>query len=118
APGGAPGDAILRGDEPGMARLHLPRELLREGPYLLLGRTAADRNVNVDALGPRRLREVGHAEAVQGLVHPSRGLPDSFEGRAGDRIEVEVEIVGPVHVVASRVPLVQVDASEVDDPAQ
>ena len=33
-------------------------------------------------------------------------------------IEVEVQVVRPIDVVAARVPLVEVDAAEVDDPEQ
>ena len=33
-----------------------------------------------------------------------------FERRAADRIEIEVQIVGPIDVVAARVPLVKIDA--------
>ena len=40
------------------------------------------------------------------------------ERRALAGIEVEVQIVGPIDVVAARIPLVQVDAPEVDDPEQ
>ena len=47
-----------------------------------------------------------------------RGLDDSPEVRARHRIEVEVKVVGTIDVVAARVPLVQVDAAEVDDPEQ
>ncbi len=35
-----------------------------------------------------------------------------------DRIEVEMKVIGAVDVVAPRVPRVEVDAAEVDDPQQ
>ena len=38
--------------------------------------------------------------------------------RFGHRVEVEVQVVGPIDVVAARVPRVEVDAAEVDEPEQ
>ena len=48
----------------------------------------------------------------------SAGLAHLVERGARAGIEIEVQVVGPVDVVAARVPLVQVDAAEVDDPQQ
>ena len=47
-----------------------------------------------------------------------RRLEDLSERRALAGIEIEVHVVGPVHVVTARVPLIQVDATQVDDPQQ
>ena len=65
-----------------------------------------------------RLHHRRHAEALQAGAHELRGLDHRGVGRLGHRVEVEVQVVGAVDVVAARVPLVQVDAAEVDDPEQ
>ena len=33
-------------------------------------------------------------------------------------IEIEVQIVRPIDVVAARIPLIEIDAAEIDDPQQ
>ena len=40
------------------------------------------------------------------------------EARAVAGIEIEVQVVGAIDVVAVGVPLIQVDAPEIDDPEQ
>ena len=94
------------------------RERLGEAPDLLLQRTAHDRHVDVDALGAGRLDERRHAERLERLAHDQRGLEHLVEADAGPGIEIEVQVVGPIDVVAARVPLIEVDAAEVDDPEQ
>ena len=49
-------------------------------------------------------------------MHDERGLQHALESRTGTRIEIEMEVVGAVDIVAARVPLVQIDAAEVDHP--
>jgi hypothetical protein len=38
--------------------------------------------------------------------------------RAFTGIQVEVDVVGPIHVIAAGVPLIQIDAAQVDDPEE
>ena len=79
-------------------------------------RTIGD--VDVQAARAGRLDDRLHSQALQPGAHDLRGLDDVAVRRLGNRIEVEVEIVGTIDVVAARVPRVQVDAAEVDDPEQ
>ena len=96
------------------------RERLGERPHLLLRRAAHDRHVDVDALGAGRLRVARHAERRRAPSRTTQRRLAAPARRSAARhgIEVEVQVVGPVDVVAARVPLVQVDAAEVDDPEQ
>ena len=43
-------------------------------------------------------------------------VQDLVERSTRNRVEIEVKIVRPIHVVAARVPLVEIDATEVDHP--
>ena len=52
----------------------------------------------------------------QRIAHDERGLEHGGERCSLGRVEIEVEVVGAVGVVASGVPLVEVDAAEIHDP--
>ena len=65
-----------------------------------------------------RLRVDRHVQPRERLVQDERALDHLREGDAVARIEVEVEVVGPIDVVAAGIPLVQVDASQVDHPEE
>ena len=66
----------------------------------------------------RCFRKRLHAEAFQRRSHDQGRFADSLEFRARHRIEIEVQIIGPINVIAARVPLIEIDASEIDDPQQ
>ena len=107
------GDDVLGGDEPRMERLQALGEALCEAPHVLLRRPPLDGDVDVDATGAGRLGEGRHAERLEAVSHDERGLSHARERhlrRSLHRVEVEVDVVGAVHVVAPRVPLVEVDA--------
>ena len=118
APGGALGDAVLGRHERRMMRRDLARQRLRDGPDLLLRRAARDRHVDMDAARAGRLHDARHREAGERVAQDERGLGDPREGDVLAGIEVEVEVVGSIDVVAARVPLIQVDAAEVHDPEE
>ena len=59
-----------------------------------------------------------HAQRGECITQDQRGLEHPVEPGAFARIEVEVEIVGPIDIVAAGVPGIEVDAAEVDDPEQ
>ena len=59
-----------------------------------------------------------HLQHIQRLPHDEPGFAHAFERRPGAGIQIEVQVVGTVDIVGRRVPLVQVDAAEVDDPQQ
>ena len=98
-----------------------PRQLLRqrfrERPDILLHRTAHDRDVDVDAFRARRLGISRHAQRGQGLVHNARGLEDLIPA-GGAGIQVEVQVIWPIDIIAFRIPLIEIDASEIDHPEQ
>ena len=95
------------------------RERLRERPHLLLQRPAHDRDVDVDALGAGRLDERRHAERLERVTHDERAARSTCANfTPGPGIEIEMQVVGAIDVVAARVPLIEIDAAEVDDPEQ
>src|ERR1044071_8575451 len=54
----------------------------------------------------------------QRITDKDRGFADLFPTRLLDRIKIEVKVIGPIDIVAARVPLVQIDAAEVDYPQE
>jgi hypothetical protein len=117
-PSGAFGDPIFGGDDLGKEPLERLRQGFGERPDFFLQRAAHDRDVHVHAGRSRRLDHRRHAQTKQRVAHPQRRFAHHRERRSFDGIEVEVQIVGPVRVVAARVPLVEVDAAQVDRPQQ
>src|SRR5688572_7823039 len=111
-------DAVFGGDQRGAQLRHVLRELLREAPDLFLRRAANDADVDVDAFRAGGLRERLHAEAFERGAHEKRSLAHRLERRAWNRVEVEVQVIRTIDVVATRVPLIQVDASQVHEPEQ
>ena len=67
---------------------------------------------------PVLLAYAGIFRDVQALLHDARGLEDALEIGPGNRIQIEVEEVRAVRVVAARVPGIEVDAAEIDHPEQ
>ena len=60
----------------------------------------------------------GEAELVHHLAHDERDLADVRPLAVGRRVEIDQQVVRPLDVVDPRVPRVQLDAAEVDDPRQ
>src|ERR1043166_7310899 len=54
----------------------------------------------------------------QRIVDHDCGFTHLFPAGFLYRIEVEVKIIGPVHVVAAGIPLIEIDTAEVNDPKQ
>src|SRR6266542_2500250 len=98
--------AVLGGDDVAVARLQLEGDRLRERPHLFLQRAAHDGNVDVHPLRSGRLRVRLHAELAEDVAHVQGHAADHVERRAGAGVEIEVEKVGAVGVVAARVPRV------------
>ena len=59
-----------------------------------------------------------HFEGVERVTHDKRRFQHALERCSGHRIQIEVQVVGPVDVVAARVPGIQIDAAEIDHPKQ
>jgi hypothetical protein len=72
----------------------------------------------VQAARSRRLDIRLHAQRLERVADDQSALAYQLERRALAWVEIEMHIVRPVVVVASRVPLIEIDASEVDDPQQ
>src|SRR5947207_5318592 len=51
-------------------------------------------------------------------MDPQRGFANTFESRAFNGIQIEVQVIRSVHVVATGVPWIEIDAAEIDDPKQ
>ena len=67
---------------------------------------------------PEVFGKLAEPELVHHVLHDERDLPHVPPGIPLARVEVDQEVVGPVDVVHARVPRVQVDAPEVDDPGE
>ena len=114
----APRDTVLGCHQRWIPRRQLHGERLGERPDGLLYRPAHDRDVEMHASGSTSLDERLHAERLEGIPDDQRALAHLLERRALTRVKVEVYEVRPIDVVAFRVPLVQIDAPEIDDPKQ
>ena len=69
-------------------------------------------------LGARGLHEWHHAERLKRVTDRQGGSEDLGKAGTRHRIEIEVQVVGAVDVVTASVPLIEVDAAEVDDPEE
>jgi hypothetical protein len=72
----------------------------------------------VHPLRTGRLRQHGHLQRLERVADDQGGLDDFLERGAVTGVEVEMQVVGRIDVVARGVPLVQVDAPEVHHPQQ
>ena len=77
-----------------------------------------DRRHDVQPGRARGLRIRGEAELVHHLAHDERDLSNVRPLAVGRRVEIDQQVVRPLDVVDPRVPRVQLDAAEVDDPGQ
>ncbi len=102
----------------GCAAAHSRGDRLGELPDLVLRRPAYDRHVHVQTARAGGLHVARHADRGECFVENEGGLAHGLEGHVGTRVEVEVQVVGSIGIVGTRVPLVQIDAPEVDDPQQ
>jgi hypothetical protein len=55
---------------------------------------------------------------AQMLPHEARHFTDPLEIRADHRIQIEVQEIGPVIVIAAGIPGVQIDTTQIDQPEQ
>src|ERR1700678_2929079 len=94
------------------------RQRFRECPDLFLQRAALDRDVDVNSARARGFCIAGDFQGIERITNNERGFEDPFELRAFDGIEIELQKIGTVDVVAARVPGIQVDAPEIHYPHQ
>src|ERR671925_1220684 len=91
-------------------------ERLGECPDLLLCGPSHDRHIHVNAFGACRLCECRHAEPIECVVDDQRSVEDFEKARARHWIEIEVQVVRSIDVITARIPWIEIDASEIDDP--
>ncbi len=101
-----------------MSRGELHGERFGERPHRLLHRSADDRDVDVKPLRAARLDERFHLQRCECVADDTRRLAYLIEGRALPGVEIEVDIVGTIDIVTPCVPLIEVDAPQVDQPEQ
>ena len=115
---GSRGDPIADGHELRVSRGQLGRQRLRKGMDDVLKRAAFQRDVHVEPTRACGLHIRLHAERRQRIAHDQPALACLFECRALTWVEIEMQIVRPVYIVAAGVPLIEIDAPEVDQPQQ
>ena len=111
-------DPVLGGHQVGLGGGQRLGERLGHRPHLLLGRARARW---ARRRGRRASRWSWRSSACPGRRGPRAGTGPSrapVEGGALDGVEIEVQVVRAVGVVAARVPGVEVDAAEVHHPEQ
>src|SRR5262249_35590622 len=116
--GRTPGDAVLGRDQLRIFRFQLAREVLGECPDLLLKRPALNRDIDVDAARTSRFGVTRNLPARERSAHAERRLAHLVEAGAGNGVEIEVQIIGAVYVVAAGVPGIEIDAAEIHYPEQ
>ena len=81
----------------------------------MLRGTPTDRDIDVHPFTACRLDIRRHTERNENIAHDERRFSHALERRI-ERIQIEVQIIGTVGIVARRVPGIEVDAAEVNDP--
>ena len=66
--------------------------------------------------GPARLGEIWHFQSVENFMNNEYRFPDMRKTGSRRRIEVEVQKIGPIDIVTSQIPRIQIDAAKIDDP--
>src|SRR5262249_26157978 len=84
----------------------------------LLQRTADYRYVDMHASGSAGFHEWLHLQTLERVADDQRGFANVIEGCTRAGVQIEMNVVRTIDVIAARVPLIQVDASEIDYPEQ
>ena len=77
-----------------------------------------DRNINVNASRARGLGEIGDVQGLERFMDHHGCLADLVKSRGLNWVEIKVQVIRPVHVDTGRIPLIQIDAAQVDNPQQ
>src|SRR5262249_10454123 len=110
--------AIFGGQDPGILGRDLPRECFRKHPHVVLQRTACDRNVNMQSARTRGLNVTRHLQLVEASADQEGSLDDPAERRRSHRIEIEMQEVGPMDIIAPGIPRIEVYAAQINYPQQ
>src|SRR6202040_1306490 len=114
----APRDTVLRCDQFWMASRKFDGKRLGKRPDFLLRGATNNWNVDVNPSRAGRLGVTRNVNFSQRFSDDESRFTYESEGSAGCGIEIEMQIVGPIDIIAARVPRIQVDASKVHDPQQ
>ena len=60
-------------------------------------------------------RDVNFGERV---TNDQRRLTHLSERSAGRRVEIKVQVIGAIHIIAARIPRIEIDTTQVHDPRQ
>src|SRR6185312_15055699 len=55
---------------------------------------------------------------IKALTQQQGSFNHLLKGGSRHRVEIEMQIVRPIHIITARVPLVKIDATEIDYPKQ
>src|ERR1700735_535858 len=92
------------------------RESFGESPNLFLERAALNGNVDVDSAGTCGFCVTGYFQGIERVANNQRRLENSFEFCPFNRIEIKLQKIGTVNIVAARVPGIQVNAAKIHNP--
>jgi len=98
--------------------LDLLREGLREPAHVREQQLGLDRRQDVETGRARGLRVARQPELVEYLTDDERDCQHVVPLVVRRRVQVDQHVVGPLDVVDPRVPRVELDAAEVDDPRE
>src|SRR6185369_6466059 len=92
--------------------------LFRKRPHLLLRWPALDRNVDMNSLRTRSLHEARYLQRIEPQLKKQRRFTHLLKRRIRHWIEIEMHVIRAIDVVTLCIPLVKIDATEVDYPHQ
>src|SRR5437867_3360401 len=101
-----------------MQLFHALRKLLCESPNFFLRWPTNDGHIDMYPAGASRLGEIWHLDRIKSLMHQQRRFTNLGKRGALYRVQVEVQIVGTIYIVAARVPRIQINTAEVHEPKQ
>jgi hypothetical protein len=109
---------LARHDQLRMRRLQMPRQRLRERlrAAVVVHALGVERDVHLDALRPRRLREALEAEPPERVTEDAGHLAALGEATARARVEVERHERRSLHVRDLRQRRVQLEVGQVREP--
>src|SRR5947207_11704866 len=93
-------------------------KFLGKGPNLLLLWAANDRHINVNAARTRRFGQAGDFQSVQPVADQQRDVAYTVEIGTFNRVQVKMQVIGSMDVIATRIPGVEVDAAQIDNPQE
>jgi len=109
-------DAVLYRDQPWISGGKRLSESLAERPDLLLSRAANDRDIHVKTPGASGLYKTRDLQTLQRLMKAKGSLQNLLERSSFHGIEIEMQIVGSMHIVTTCIPRIEINATQIDHP--